>query len=250
MLDRSALISTLAGCVPSALAEELVDSFLEIRRDVVTATLGRSAPGKFVESFVQVLQHLARGTFDATPNVDEVLRTADTNLTGIDDGLRICATRIARAMYTLRNRRSIAHKGAVDPNTYDLRFLLGSAQWIMAELVRSTNRVSMKDAGRLIDAINAPAEGIVEDFDGKRLVHGNLTIREEILVLMHSFYPALLAAAEIVAQLDRRSDGAVRAELRRLWDAKLVEGSAKPGYRLTKVGRSSAIAVLTRETAA
>jgi predicted pyridoxine 5'-phosphate oxidase superfamily flavin-nucleotide-binding protein len=234
--------------LPPKLAEELADSFIEIRRDAVTSTLGRSAPGKFVESFVQALQHLARGTFDAKPNVDEALRTADTNLTGIDDGLRTCAARIARAMYTLRNKRNIAHKGTVDPNTYDLRFLLGGAQWIIAELVRNTNGLSMNDAGRLIDAINAPVGGMVEDFGGKRLVHGDLTIREEILVLMHSFHSAPLAVARIVEQLDRHSGGAVRSELRRLWHAKLVEGSGKLGYRLTKTGLKSAIAVMYRET--
>jgi len=245
-MDRSCLISTLSNLLPASLAEELVDAFLELRQDVITATLGRSAPGKFAESFVQTLQYVGRGSFDSNPSVDEELRLAEVNLPGVDDGLRICAARVARAMYTLRNKRNIAHKGAVDPNVYDLRFLLAGAQWIMAELVRSASGLTMEEAGALIEGLSAPAGSMVEDFGGRRLVHGKLSVREEVLVLMHSFHPEPLTPAQISAHLDRRSPRTIRAVIREEWLNKLFQGDSTLGYRLTSHGVKEAVEVMLR----
>lgn len=246
-MDRATFVAALAGGVPKKLAEDLVDSFLDIRRDVATSTLGRSAPGKFAESMVQVLQHLALGKYSKKPKVDEFLRNLETSAPALDDGLRICGARIARAMYTLRNRRSIAHKGDVDPNTYDLRFLLSAAQWLLAEIIRLTAGLPMEDAGRLVEGINTPVGGLVEDFGGKRLVHGSLTVREEALVLLHSYHPTPRLPKQVAEELDRRSAGTVNNELRKLWRGKLIEGDVKGGYRLTKLGLNTAIDIIQRE---
>ena len=50
--------SALAHMLPSKLASDIVQEYKTIREDVATGTLGRAAPGKFVETFVQILQHL------------------------------------------------------------------------------------------------------------------------------------------------------------------------------------------------
>jgi len=246
-VDRTGLIVALSSQIPHELARDLVDSFLEIRHDVATSTLGRATPGKFVETVVQILQYLIQGNYRAKPKVDEFLRNIESSASDLDDGLRICAARIARAMYTLRSKRSIAHKNRIDPNIYDLRFLLSCAQWILAELVRLTSRVSVEEAGQLIERIITPIGGLVEDFGGKRLVHGNLTVREEILVLLRSYYPTERLSKQITEDLDRRSAGTVRTQLRAMWKDKLVEGNGTVSYRLTQTGLREAIAIINRE---
>jgi predicted transcriptional regulator len=90
--------------------------------------------------------------------------------------------------------------------------------------------------------------GLVEDFGGRRLVHGNLTVREEVLVLLHSYMPSRVVPVEIAKQLDRRSPGGVRNELRRMWQAKLIDGEDENGYCLTKTGLDQAVVVIRRET--
>ena len=57
------------------LAEDLVESYLTIRHDAATKTYGRAAPGKFVETVVQVLQYMATGSYDASPKVDDYLKS-------------------------------------------------------------------------------------------------------------------------------------------------------------------------------
>ena len=220
----------------------------ELRQDLMTGTLGRSAPGKFVETVVQVLQWLDTGQFEPQPSVDDYLRNVESRAPGLDDGLRLCAARIARAMYTLRNKRSIAHKGDIDPNTYDLRFLMHAAQWIMAEVIRQTAGLSMEEAGRLIDVTQLPVDELVEDFGGRKLVLPDLPLKDEVLLVLHSFYPESMLVREVEASLDRRNPGTVRRTIRQLWKEKLAQGGGAAGYRLTMRGYRAAVAVIQRHS--
>jgi hypothetical protein len=139
-------------------------------------------------------------------------------------------------MYSLRNKRSIAHKNEIDPNSYDLLFLHAGASWIVAELLRVTKSVSMEEAGRIIQLLQVPPGKWVEDIGGRRLVHGDFGIRQEILVLLHSYYPEQRRSTEIQHSLNRRSPGAVRKEISKMYAEKILEGSARTGYVLTMPG--------------
>jgi hypothetical protein len=151
-------------------------------------------------------------------------------------------------MYSLRNKRSIAHKGAVDPNIYDLRFLFHAAQWVLAEMVRVCAGTTMTEAGTLIDKIQAPLSLTIEDVGSERLVLLDLTTREEILVLLHSFYPVEVSAATIATSLKRRKPDTVRKATRALWDSKLIGGATGGPYKLTQTGRREASGILAEAT--
>lgn len=245
-MHKDELVKAFTGPLPAQLAKDIVDEFLALRQDVATGTLGRSAPGKFVETLVQGLQFLESGKFEQKPSVDDYLRNLESRSVPLDDGIRICAARIGRAMYTLRNKRNISHKGQVDPNTYDLRYLLSGTQWILAELIRLTSGLSMEEAGKLIEQVQTPVGGLVEDFGTRKLVLTDLPTREEILVLLHSHYPDPVTNPQITSSLDRRSDKTVRNVLRTLWKTKLIEGNNKNGYKLTRRGFSEATTVVSR----
>ena len=179
-----------------------------------------------------------------TPNVDHYLDKRAEQETALPEGLRVCAARIARSIYTLRNKRNIAHKGEVDPNTFDLAFIYQAASWIVAELIRSASGLSMEEAGDLVELIQVPVGAIVEEIDGTRIVHGKLTVREELMILLHSHYPERASLADIDASMRGRSAGTVRNVLRGLRDTKLAHGDGQNGYRLTQPGYAAAQAVI------
>ncbi len=248
-MESKTLGQLLSIYLPKELAEDLVTQFLQIRQDVASQTLGRSAPGKFVESVVQALQYLENKTYEQHPNVDDFLKNIESRKTSVSDGLKICAARIARAMYTLRNKRNILHKGDVDPNRYDLRFLLSCTQWIMAEFIRNFSGTSMQEAGKLIDQIQSPVGAFVEDFGGKKIIHAKLSAKEEIIVVLHSYYPDGLNTEAIVKTLDRRNNDAVKKAVRELWNLKYIEGSSKTEYKLTSAGLKRAIEIIEKASA-
>jgi hypothetical protein len=204
--------------------------------------LGRGSPGKFVETVVQALQFLEKGTYDIRPDVDAYLRTVESRKSGVDDGLRICAARISRAMYALRSKRGIVHKSAIDPSYYDLRFLYAGAQWTLAELIASTHSIDPAEAGRLVEQIELPVGELVEVLHGQRVVHAKVAIPNEILLLLLSTDPDGLTTSEVEKSLERRSAGSVRNGLSRLWKEKLVQ-RVSGRYVLTDPGRRKALEV-------
>jgi len=248
-MNESRLAQSLTSGLGPKLAHELAASFVQIRQDLATNTFERASPGKFVETFVQCLQHLATGKCDLQPDVDGYLSKYAENQTALPDGLRICGARIARSIYTLRNKRNIAHKNPIDPNTYDLAYIHQGAAWIMAELIRNEAGITMQEAGALIELIEAPVGTLVEEIDGTRLVHADVTMRGEILILLHSHYPEYVNIDGILRSLKARSPGSVRARLNEMGHSKLIFSDGKKGYRLTRAGYTAAVDEidLTRE---
>jgi hypothetical protein len=243
-VDRSQLIAALRNGIPIVLAKDLADEYLQMRQDLATGVLGRSSVGKFVETLVQVLEHLDTGSHSAKPDVDEYLRTLESKAKNLPDGLRIVAARVGRSMYTMRNKRNIAHKGEVDPNRFDLQYLIGGAQWILAELIRTVSGLSMQQAGASVEQVTAPIGGLVQDFGKRTLVLAKMSIPEELLVVLHSHHPTEVTLAELRASMDRRSPRRVQEASRRLWVAKEIEGSAEAGYRLTYKGLDRAVGII------
>lgn len=240
-MDEARLAAALTGLLDSKLATDLAADLVKIRRDCATRTLERAAPGKFVETVVQCLQYIDTGTYDAKPNVDDYL-ARKVESTSLPEGLRICAARVARSMYTFRNKRNVAHKNDIDTNTHDLLFAHQGAAWITAELLRIATGVSMQEAGALIELVQAPVGTLIEEIDGTKLVHADVSVRDEILILLHSHYPDAISVESVLTSLSRRSSGTVRNRLRDIYAEKLAHGDAKAGYRLTVSGHAAAVA--------
>ena len=241
-MDEERLADALADLLGGTLAKELVADFVKLRRDCATSTLERASPGKFVETFVQCLQFIATGGYDAKPDVDGYLSRKAEHELSLPEGLRFCAARLARSIYTLRNKRNIAHKNAVDPNTFDLALAHLSAAWIIAELLRNASGISMREAGALIELVQAPVGTLVEEIEGTRLVHADTTVKGEILILLHSQYSRRVAISAILESMSARNPGSIKNCLGKLRADKLVYGDAQTGFRLTLAGFDAAVA--------
>ena len=235
-MDKTRLSHALSSLVSPELSNKLVEYFIQIRLDYATRTLGRAAPGKFVESLVQCLQFMSSGTYENKPDVDRYLSQRVESEAGLSEGLRVCAARIARSVYTLRNKRNIAHDNEVDPNTYDLAYVYHASAWIMAELLRNASGLSMQEAGALVALVQAPVSTLVEEIGGTRVVLADVSVRTELLLLLHSHYPDVVPVKDILKSLSRRGATTVRNRLRDLHDEKLAHGNAREGYQLTQAG--------------
>jgi hypothetical protein len=241
-VDQAALRKALERAMPSELAKDLVAQFLDIRRDVATGTLGRSSPGKFVEAVVQVLQAMENaGKYDAQPKVDKFLKDIESRASTLPDGLRICASRLARSMYALRSKRNIVHKAAIDPAAYDLRLLYAGAQWVLAELLALASDVKGDEAARLVAEVQLPVGELVEAIDGRKIVHADMSVRDEALVLLMTEYPNPITLPVLSGSMDRRNSRSVRNAVTKLWDEKLIHRSADKKIVLTEPGLREAL---------
>jgi len=243
-LNPDDLEKILSKFINPKLAKDLVLEFIQIKNDYLTNTLGGGAPGKFIETVVQVLQYLDTGMYDKKPNVDDYLKNLESRPTSINDDLKICASRIARACYTLRNKRNISHKGDVDPNIYDLNFLFEGSKWILSELIRQCLKSDMSSAGKLIDFIQMPCSVLVEEIEGRKYIYGNLKISEEILLILHSEYPNSVNSEMIKNSLDRKSPSGISKALKKLWKEQSIH-EKNHIYKLTKKGFKEAEGIIT-----
>ena len=242
-MNSEELISELSKYIEPSLASDVVYHFLDIRKDCKTGTLGGSAAGKFVESVVQILQFLENKIYDRTPNVDSFLKSLESRPTCLNDDLKLCCARIARSMYTLRNKRNIAHKNSVDPNVYDLKYLYECSQWILSEIVRQVMTSNMTLAGKIVELIHIPISSCIEQLGDRKLVHRKLSVNQELLVLLYSYYPDLIPREKIGLDLDRRSKSAVSNSLKGLWKQKLIHRESAT-YKLTQEGFREATRIL------
>ena len=240
-MDENRLIQALTGLTGKLLATDLVSEFVKIRRDYATKTLERVSPGKFVETFVQCLQYIAKGKYENNPKVDDYLTAKVEQEAILPDGLRLCGSRIARSMYTLRNKRNIAHKGEVDSNTYDLAFLCQGASWIMAEMIRSSSNIAMEEAGALVELVQTPVGTLVEEIEGVRLVHVKASVRVKILILLHNCYPDYMRVVDIQSSMNSRSTKSLSSRLSELRSSGLIFGNQETGYRLINPGYAAAV---------
>lgn len=242
-MGKAALEAALAIAVGDKLAMELVTDLMKMRQDYATNTLERAAPGKFVETFVQCLQKMAQGEYDAAPSVDHYLDKVAPNQ-NLPESLRITAARIARSIYTIRNKRNVAHKGELDPNLIDLAYAHSAGVWITAELVRVSASVSMEEAARLVSLLHTPVGALVEEIEGVRLVHADVSVVFEVLILMHSHYPDPLSLPAIQNSLSRRAPRSVANRVREMALEKLLQGTSKTSYHLTSAGHKKAVEVI------
>lgn len=234
------LVSCLNARLPQELARDLVAQFLAIRTDTLTGTLERASPGKFVETLVQVLQHLSGQPFEKEPKVDHYLKQLESTSTTLPDDLKLAVARVARGMYTLRNKRNIAHKSAIDPNMYDLRYLYVSAQWSLSELIRWVTNSDMATAGQLVEFVQLPASAVVEDFGDRRLVLRNVTAIQEFLLLLRHYYPATVPAWQIRKDMDRVTSRTVSRVIVTAYAERFIQGDETGGYKLTALGFQTA----------
>lgn len=228
------------------LALDLVSQFEQIQRDLKIRELERAAPGKFVETIVQILQQLDPNRQDYSDNVSDVdaqlKKYESQKISALPDGSRVTICRLARAMYTMRNKRSISHKNEIDPNVYDLNLLYVSAQWILTELVRIAAQSSSDEARRIVEAIQTPVRPVVEKVLGRTVVlsTANLSAPKEILILLYDADPEPVTRTYLERNLDDRHEVRnVRKALRTLQQKRwvVISEDQDPVVQLTSLGR-------------
>lgn len=240
------LADELAKTLPGSLSSDLVSYYVSIRRDTATRTVGMATPGKFVETVVQMLQYLEKCTWDISPKVDSYLKGLENGASSLPDDLRLTLQRVVRGMYTMRNKRNIAHKGKIDANIYDLRYLFHCTQWVMSEIIRHVSNTDMAAAGRFVDFVQLPIDTLVEDFGDRRLVLSDGTAKDELLLVLRSYYPDWVASSQIHRDMDRRPSSTVSNAMRAAYDERLTEGDAKRGHKLTQRGYVEAMQLMER----
>lgn len=77
--------------------------------------------------------------------------------------------------------------------------------------------------------VQAPVGATVEDFGTHKLVLPELSIKEELLLLLHASNPERVPLVDLLSSTKRRSASSVRRVIRQMWTAKLLDGTRRRG---------------------
>lgn len=237
----------LSKSIEQQLVKDLLKEFVLLKQDVATGTLGRSSPGKFVETMVQVMQYLENGQYEKKPVVDSYLKDIESRSTSLPDSLKLLVSRVARSVYSMRNKRGIGHKSDVDPNMMDLKYIFSACQWLLAELVRIYAETQPDEAVQFIEAIFVMPSIVIEDFENfKTVLNRSLKSPDELIILLYSYYPKYVSVNQILKDMKRRSRQTISAAIGTLYKKAWIEGSKDGGYKLTTLGYKKANEILLR----
>jgi len=183
----------LAG-IPDGLRNELLVAFGEIERNYRERRWEPSElnGGKLCEIIYTILRGFVDGRYPTTaskPNnmVDACRDLEKAGSANFPRSVRVQIPRVLMALYEVRNNRGVGHVGAdVNPNAMDATFVLASAKWLLAELVRIFHAIDTAAAELIVERIVERTVPLVWQVDEvRRVLAPKFSMREKMLILLY-----------------------------------------------------------------
>jgi len=261
MLDK--IRNDLKQTYPPEICDSLIDSYTEIRQQYY---LGKHEPaelngGKFVEAVLRLIQQALTGKYTpiGTPisNTPKVLNDFEQINKTQNESLRINIPRTLIAIYNIRNRRGVGHLGGdVNPNLSDSTLIVTSANWVMAEIYRIIYKVSLNEAQNIVnDLVKRKLLLIHEIGNIKRVLDPELTIRDQVLLLLYSVIPQSMTDEDLLTCIEYTNKSYFKnGTLKNLHKERKIEYSAEgkciilpPGVRYVEQQYSTWIEKINKE---
>lgn len=177
------------------LAGHIIKAFKEIQNNYILKKWKPSEldSGHFVEAVRRTLDFVLTGLY--TPFKKKLADFNDAELRRYEnlvghDSYRMLIPRALKAIYNIRSKRGVAHISDIDPNEMDATFILYSAKWVLAELIRMKSQMNPGQTQQMVDEIMERHIPIIWEKDGNEivLVPGMLA-REQALILLYKRSP-------------------------------------------------------------
>lgn len=224
-MNRSELFRVL----PDTLRGELLESFDSI---VKNYRENRWEPaelngGKLCEVVYAIIRGYADGIY---PNHASKPRNmvgacrAMEQVTGVPHSVRIQIPRILPGLYDIRNNRGVGHVGGdVNPNEMDAVYVLYSAKWLLAELVRLLHGVTNDEAQKAVELIIERQSEDIWNIDGAmRVMNPKMSKKDQTLLLLYSVRTA--TEQQLVGWIEHSNASVYRRDIlkpghtKRLWE--------------------------------
>jgi hypothetical protein len=207
--------------LPIGLRDELLRAFGEVTNNFRQERWEPSElnGGKLCEIVYSILRGHVDGKFPrraAKPtNMVDACRALEQS-SGHPRSVRIQIPRMLVALYEIRNNRGVGHVGGdIDANHMDAVAVLYMSKWILAELVRLFHGVDTDTATRVVDALverEVPWIWVVGD--RKRVLVGKITMKDKVMLLMHS-ETTPVAEADLFSWAEHSNPSAFRRDVLR-----------------------------------
>ena len=153
-----------------------------------------------------------------------------------DDILTLNIPYVLRSIYTLRNKKRIAHIKSFDPNYFDINYIHDAGVWVLSQLILTLIRVDEK---KLFETINSMMEKklpILQEFEDKSIMilDTKINFKDEILLALYRS-PERIGNDDLKQVLNPKYTSKITTYLRLLYNQKLVHLN-KQGSMITNLG--------------
>jgi hypothetical protein len=244
LVEKTALVASIAPPLDTFLATQLVDEFVSlerrfIQRDWEPAELDG---GQFCEVLARILYHQDSGTLNLKKDYDECCaHISDENLKHKiqprRDALHLVL--VLKTVYKFRSQRGAVHiTPAYGPNQMDAKLMIEAVRWCMNDVLRifwMSDREKAAKAIREILQFDVPCVGRYEDV--VLVQRTDLTADQEILVLLHFAGETGFTRTQL-GKYVRHAAQRVSEAVKRLTapDCRQVIQLSSGAYRLTDLG--------------
>jgi hypothetical protein len=177
--------------IPDNLIDALFDAYTEAKRRFYLGDLrpNEVEGGWFAEAAFRILELKVFGTHTpigkSLPTVDNLVKRLEST-GGKDPALTVHIPRALHSIYTIRNKRDVAHLGPdVSPNLQDATFVVGVMDWVLAEFVRLYHQVSNNEAQQIIDGLVKREVPAIQVFGSYPKLLKTVTLPEHLLILLY-----------------------------------------------------------------
>lgn len=179
--------------LPAELVDSLAEEYKKIHQEYLLGNWGPSQlnGGRFSEILLRIMEYKLNNVYTPLSGSmqgkrDKIFRDM-LQKTSLPDSYRFHIPKTVDLILDFRNKRNVAHPGAIDVNPMDASFVKNASSWIMAELIREESSCPTLEAQGKINQLLEQRSPIVEEF-GERLkiIDPKLTKKEQILVLAYT----------------------------------------------------------------
>lgn len=220
--------NNLASKYPTELVDALLNSFEEVLTNYRIEKWKPSEldAGHFVEAVRRIIEFELTGSY--TPlstslgSFNQAVLNRLESTPAVDEVYRILIPRALYAMYCIRNKRGVGHFSSISPNKLDATYILYSAKWILAELVRICSSSDPDEAYQICNAILERELDLVWD-DGESFVILNAKIKAEQKVLIVLYKKDRIGIEELQGLVDYKNKTNFAKIVRKLKASKMLD---------------------------
>jgi hypothetical protein len=232
----------LAKSVDAHLASQLIQEFIALEEAFLLRKWKYTQldGGRFAEVAARIVYSLDSQNLNLTKSVDDCLRYIDNpNVahTFPEAQSAIHLAKVIRAVYKLRSQRGAVHVSPTyTANEIDSRFVVESARWVFAELIRILVTSNREDVAEIVRKVARFPLPLIRTYSDVPLLQSvSFTTEEEVLAHLMNAERGLLIG-ELITSIPKSASG-VRLAVKNLESAKfrqIVSRSSR--YSITDLG--------------
>lgn len=234
-------ILSLLSSLPNELSKNLVEEFQKLHEQYFLGKwqVSQLNGGRFGEAVLRIIQLKDQTTYTPIgtqlPAKETIVSHAKNN-TSIPKSLRLYVAEATCLIMDCRNDRDVAHLGSIDVNPMDATFVINTANWILAEIIRIEGHTTPELAQNEITKIIERRVPIVENIGGRlKVLNPNLTERNKVLVCLYQKYPEKVNEEKLSQWIKPANRTRFRLYLRTLDKEGLLDYSGEEAV-LTRLG--------------